>query len=298
LTFIVVAPSGWGFDGRIAVSPFKSGPEPCCPSVLAPLSSLVYQGHMPETYTLYYWPGLPGRGEFVRLVLEQAGVPYDDVARRPKEEGGGPAAIMQILSAPGPGLRPLAPPVLVHGDVRLAQMPNICAYLGARHGLAPAGELARVEAMQLQLTLADLISEAHDTHHPVGSGLYYEDQKPEALRRTRGFVDQRMPKFLRYFEGVLQANREAPGRYLPHLIGAQLSYVDLSMNQVLRGLEYAFPRAFARWSTEVPGLMALRDHVDALPNIAAYRASPRCLPFGEHGIFRRYPELDLAPAEP
>lgn len=250
---------------------------------------------MSETYTLYYWPGLPGRGEFVRLILEQAGVPYDDVARRPKDEGGGPGAIMQILSAPGPGLRPLAPPVLVHGDVRLAQMPNVCAYLGARHGLAPTGEVERFEAMQLQLTLADLISEAHDTHHPVSTGLYYEDQKPEAVRAARSFVDQRMPKFLRYFEAVLQANQKAPGR---HLIGGELSYVDLSMDQVLRGLDYAFPRAFAHWSTEIPGLLALRDRVDALPNIAAYRKSPRCLPFNEHGLFRRYPELDLVPAGP
>jgi glutathione S-transferase len=243
-------------------------------------------------YTLYYWPFLPGRGEFVRLILEQANVPYDDVARRPKEEGGGPAAIMRILADATPGLRPLAPPVLVHGDVRLAQMPNICAYLGARHGLAPSDELGRFEAMQLQLTLADLIAEAHDTHHPVGKGAYYEEQKPEALRTARGFVDQRMPKYLRYFESVLQGNQAAPGQ---HLIGGALSYVDLSMNQVLRGLAYAFPSAFAHWSSEIPGLLTLRDRVDALPNIAAYRASPRCLAFGEHGIFRAYSELDLVP---
>jgi glutathione S-transferase len=243
-------------------------------------------------YTLYYWPFLPGRGEFVRLILEQANVPYDDVARRPKEEGGGPAAIMRILADATPGLRPLAPPVLVHGDVRLAQMPNICAYLGARHGLAPSDELGRFEAMQLQLTLADLIAETHDTHHPVGKGLYYEQQKNEALRCALGFVDERMPKYLRYFERVLQANHAAPGQ---HLIGNALSYVDLSINHVLRGLEYAFPSAFAHWSREIPGLLALRDRVDALPNIAAYRASPRCLAFGEHGIFRFYPELDLVP---
>lgn len=257
---------------------------------------------MPDPdYALYYWPFLPGRGEFVRLILEQAGVPYDDVARRPKEEGGGPAAIMQILAAAGPGLRPLAPPVLVvkrylnaagHGEARIAQMPNICAYLGAQHGLAPSDELGRIQAMQLQLTLADVIAEAHDTHHPVGKGLYYEDQKPEAQRSALGFVDQRIPKYLRYFEAVLQDNRAASGQYL---IGDALSYVDLSMNQVLRGLAYAFPLAFAHWSREVPGLLALRDRVDALPNIAAYRASTRCLAFGEHGIFRCYPELDLVP---
>jgi glutathione S-transferase len=245
-------------------------------------------------YALYYWPNLPGRGEFVRLILEQARVPYDDVARRPTQAGGGPAAIMRILSAAGPGLRPLAPPVLVvNGDVQLAQMPNICAYLGARHDLAPPDELGRVEALQLQLTLADLIGEAHDTHHPVGKGLYYEQQEPEALRCALGFIDQRMPKYLRYFEAVLQANRTAPGK---HLVGGALSYVDLSMNQVLRGLAYAFPSAFAHWSREIPGLLALRDRVNALPNIAAYRASTRCLAFGEHGIFRFYQALDLVPS--
>lgn len=242
-------------------------------------------------YTLYYWPGLPGRGEFVRLVLEQADALYDDIARRPKDEGGGVPALIRLLGAPGPGLRPLAPPVLVHGELRLAQTPIICAWLAARHGLVGEGEDERAEAMQLQLTIADLVVEAHDTHHPVGKGDYYEDQKDEARRAAAQFVAHRMPKFLRYFEAVLQANARGQGR---HLLGDALTYVDLSMNQVLRGLEHAFPRGFAGLRGEIPGLLALREHVDALPRIAAYRASPRCLPFNEHGIFRRYPELDLA----
>jgi glutathione S-transferase len=240
-------------------------------------------------YTLYYWPGLPGRGEFVRLVLEQAGVAYDDIARRPKQQGGGPAAIMRQLASKQPGLVPLAPPILVHGQLRLAQMPNICAWLAARHGLVAADDDARAEAMQLQLTIADLIDEVHATHHPLGSSLYYEDQKPEALRNATQFVQQRLGKFLRYFEVVVQANEAGRGR---HLLGDSLSYVDLAMNQVLHGLAYAFPRALGRIEGELPGLVALREHVDALPNIAAYRASPRWQPFNESGIFRRYPELD------
>lgn len=240
-------------------------------------------------YALYYWPMLPGRGEFVRLVLEQAGVQYDDVARRPADEGGGVPALFALLKAPGPGMAPLAPPVLVHGEFRLAQTPSICAYLGALHGLAPESEGARAEAMQLQLTLADLVAETHDTHHPVGTGEYYEDQKVEALRKSRHFVDMRMPKFLRYFERVLQANGGE------HLVGNGLSYVDLSMNQVMRGLEYAFPRAYAHYRGELPGLIALRERVDGLERIAAYRASERCIDFNEDGIFRAYPELDLVP---
>jgi glutathione S-transferase len=241
-------------------------------------------------YSLYYWPSLPGRGEFVRLVLEQAGVAYDDVARRPAAEGGGVPALMAQLRGTGPGLRPLAPPVLVHGQLRLAQMPNICAWLGARHGLVPDGDDVRAEAMQLQLTIADLVVEAHDTHHPVGKGDYYEDQKPEAKRSAAQFLEQRLPKFLRWFESVLEANQLGQGR---HLLGASLTYVDLSMDQLLRGLAYAFPRAFAALRPEIPGLLALQDHVDALPRIAEYRASPRCIPFNESGLFRRYPELDL-----
>lgn len=238
-------------------------------------------------YELYYWSGLPGRGEFVRLVLEQAGVAYDDVARRPEREGGGDEAIMRQLASEGPGLRSLAPPILVHGQLRLAQMPNICAWLAARHGLVADDENARAEAMQLQLTIADLIDEVHATHHPLGSSLYYEDQEPEALRNATQFVQWRLPKFLRYFESVVQAND------VGFLLGDSLSYVDLSMNQVLRGLAYAFPRALARIEPELPGLFALREHVDALPNIAAYRASTRCLPFNESGIFRRYSALDV-----
>jgi glutathione S-transferase len=241
---------------------------------------------MPEQapYALYYWPSIPGRGEFVRLVLEQAGAPYDDVARR-----SGYPSILAQLNAPGPGLRPLAPPILVDGELRIAQTANICAYLGIRHELAPSDEIGRFAAMQLQLTIADLLNETHDTHHPVSVGLYYEDQKPEALLRTRSFVNQRMGKFLRYFELVLQDNG---GEYM---VGDALSYVDLSIDQVLRGLEYAFARAYASLSDDLPGLLALRERVDALPNIAAYRASDRCLPFSEDGLFRHYPELDLEP---
>jgi glutathione S-transferase len=235
-------------------------------------------------YLLYYWPSIPGRGEFVRLVLEQAGAPYQDVARQ-----GGTKVIVEQLRKAGPGLRPLAPPILVDGEVRLAQTANICAYLGARHGLAPDDEIGRYEALQLQLTIADLASETHDTHHPVSVGLYYEDQKPEALRRARTFVDERMGKYLRYFEAVLQDNGGQ------HLVSDALSYVDLSMDQLLRGLEYAFPRALARLANDIPGLLALRERVDALPRIVAYRASDRCLEFSEDGLFRHYPELDFEP---
>lgn len=239
-------------------------------------------------YQLYYWPSIQGRGEFIRLALEDAGAPYADVARLSEAEGGGVRAIMAMLRGNGPGLTPLAPPILRSGDLVIAQVANILLYLGPRLGLVPGDEASRVAANQLQLTIADLVAEVHDTHHPIANGLYYEDQKPEAVRRTEGFLRDRLPKFLGYFERVVEKGGTG------HLVGGAVSYVDLSMFQIMEGLTYAFPNAMARVSPTVPRLNALRDEVAARPNVAAYLASPRRLPFNENGIFRRYPELDPA----
>lgn len=246
-------------------------------------------------YELYYWPSIQGRGEFIRLAFEEAGVPYIDVARTSAAAGGGVPAIMQILKAEGPALRPFAPPILRVGDQILAQVANILFFLGPRLGLAPSDEAGRHAVNQLQLTVADLVSEVHDTHHPIGSGLYYEDQKAEAKLRTMSFLGQRLPKFLGYFEGVLEANTKGGGRAL---VGDAITYVDLSMFQVMTGLAYAFPNAYARASAAAPRLVALRDQIEKRPRIAAYLASERRLPFNESGIFRRYPELDEEAAKP
>lgn len=236
------------------------------------------------SYELYYWSEIPGRGELVRLALEEAGAPYVDVARTAK----GTQAIMSVLRGDKGGLLPFAPPVLVHGDLVLAQTANILLYLAPRHGLVPDGERARLEAHQLQLTIADLVAEVHDTHHPVAVSLYYEDQKREAKRRSDLFLRERVPKFLGYFEQVLAKTKH----HEPHLLGSAFSYVDLSMMLVLDGLEYAFPRHFEGWARSHPKLVALRTRMAARPRIAAYRTSDRCLPFNEDGIFRHYPELD------
>jgi glutathione S-transferase len=238
-------------------------------------------------YELYYWPTIQGRGEFVRLLLEEAGAPYLDVARLPISADGGVPAMIKLMR--GHGLLPLAPPFLKHGDLVLAQTANILLYLAPRHGLLPADEKSRFAANQLQLTIADLVAEVHDTHHPIASSLHYEDQKPEALRRSADFVGKRLPKFVDYFERALQNNGGI------NLVGATLSYVDLSMFQVLSGLGYAFPRAMARVAPAIPGLVALRDRVALRPRIAAYLGSSRRLQFNETGIFRRYPELDIEP---
>jgi glutathione S-transferase len=238
-------------------------------------------------YELYYWPTIQGRGEFVRLALEAAGADYIDVARQPKSHGGMPAMI-QLLDGSKVERPPFAPPFLRAGELLIGQTANILMFLGSRLGLVPAGEANRLWAHELQLTMADFVGEIHDTHHPIGSGLYYEDQKPEARRRAEDFLANRAPKFLHYFEGVL-AHNPAGGA---HLIGAALSYPDLSLFQIMAGLRYAFPHATATLQPKVPLLVALHSRVAALPKVAAYLASPRRIAFNAEGIFRHYPELD------
>jgi glutathione S-transferase len=246
---------------------------------------------MAEPYKLYYWPILQGRGEFVRLVLEAAGAPYVDVARLPEEQGGGFRPLVAFMQGEQPGHPPYAPPILVHGDLVLAQSAVICAYLGQQHGLAPDAEGERMYALQLQLTIADVADEAHNTHHPISGMLYYEDQKKAALEASRNFLDERLPRLLPYFERVLERSGG------PWLMGESFAYPDLSLFQLAEGLAYAFPKGFARAAESTPLILALRDRVAALPRIAAYLESDRRLPFNEHGVFRHYPELDAHPAE-
>ena len=233
-------------------------------------------------YQLYYWPSIQGRGEFVRLLLEDAGAPYTDVARG----RGGVAAMMKIMRGTLPGLAPFAPPFLRAGKLVIAQTANILMYLAPRHGLIVDRETERLHAHQLQLTIADFLVEVHDTHHPIAGGLYYEDQKPEAKRRTAYFLAERLPMFLGYFESVLAGNARQ------HMIGRRHSYVDLSTFQIMCGLAYAFPRAMAKLAGRTRRLAAVRDRVAVRPRIAKYLASERRIPFNEEGIFRHYPELD------
>ncbi len=240
-------------------------------------------------YELFYWPSIQGRGEFVRLALEAAAAPYVDVARLPAEQGGGAKVLAALLAETAGGGPFFAPPILRHGDVTLSQTGAILQYLGPRLGLVPEDEASRLKANHLQLTISDFVVEAHDAHHPIASSLYYDEQKPEASRRAELFVKNRVPKFLGYFERVLGTNAAAGGR---HAVGAALSYVDLSLFQIVAGVGYAFPRALERMAGKLPRLLALRDDVSVLPAVAAYLASPRRIPFNEHGIFRHYPELD------
>jgi glutathione S-transferase len=240
------------------------------------------------TYELYYWPGIQGRGEFIRLALEEGGTRYIDVALVSRARGGGVPAILKLLAARGVERPPFAVPVLKAGRQLIAQTPNILLYLGDRLHLAPRDQAGRLWTNQLELTILDFYLEIFHTHHPLSDGYAYEEQKPAAKRRTRYFLSARLPKFLGYFERVLALNR-ARG---PWLVGGRLTYADLSMAQVIAGLRYAFPRATRRALRNRPRLCSLHDAVFDRPRIARYVASGRRLAFNNEDLFRHYPELD------
>lgn len=253
-------------------------------------------------YELFYWPSIQGRGEFVRLALEAADAAYVDVARGDAAQGQGQGlpALMQMLDSDGQARPPFAPPILRHGRVVVAQTAAILLYLAPRLGLVGRREADRLWAHQIQLTVADIVDEAHDTHHPVSAALYYEDQKAEALRRARAFREERIPKYLAWFEAVLQRNpknhaeasKKPTAEQALHLVGARLTYCDLSLFQLVEGLRYAFPQATARALEHTPRIAMLADGVARVPRVAAYLQSSRRIPFNEQGIFRRYAELD------
>jgi glutathione S-transferase len=241
-------------------------------------------------YELHYWPSIQGRGEFVRLALEAAGAPYIDVARGSEESGQGVSAMQRVMQDTRLTHPPFAPPFLKDGDMLIGQTAAILHYLAPQLKLVARSEQARVWTQQIQLTIADMVTEAHDTHHPVAAGLHYEEQQPEALRRAREFCRTRLPKFLQWFESIVVRN-PAGSR---HLVGGKLSYADLSLFQLVEGLRYAFPKAAQSALAQTPNVVQLHDRIAALPKVAAYLRSERRIPFNEQGIFRRYPELDLA----
>jgi len=240
-------------------------------------------------YELHYWPTIQGRGEFIRLALEAAGAPYIDVARGPESSGQGVPAMLRHITDRKATLPPFAPPFLKDGALVIGQTAAILHYLGPTLKLVGRSEQARVATQQIQLTIADLVTEAHDTHHPVGVALYYDDQKPEALRRATEFCRARMPKFLQWFETLVVRNPAGSRQ----LVGGKLSYADLSLFQLIEGLRYAFPQAAGQALARTPAIVDLHDRIAGLPRVKAYLKSERRLPFNEQGIFRRYPELDL-----
>ena len=240
------------------------------------------------TYELYYWPGIQGRGEFVRLALEEAGADYVDIALVPEEEGGGVPALQRYIAGDDVERPPFAPPFLKVGRRLIGQTSNILLFLGTKLGLAPRDETGRLWTHQLQLTVADFVDEIHDTHPPIAASLYLEEQQAEATRRTADFLEHRMPKYLGYFATVLERNKHGSG----WLVGSSRTYVDLSVAQVVAGLTYAFPKRSKAVLDRFPGLVSLRERVFARPAIEAYVSSGRRTPFNQMGLFRHYPELD------
>ena len=235
------------------------------------------------SYDLWYWPSIPGRGEFVRLALEAGGIPYRDRAREAGEDGEKAlVADMQAREAH----RPFAPPYLVAGELVIAQTAHILAWLGDKHGLAPGDEAGMLWAIQVQLTISDIVAEVHAVHHPVDFAAYYEDQKAEAARAAKSFRTHRIPKFLGWFEQAI-----GQGGWIA---GDAWSHADTSLFQLIEGLRYAFPSRMAALAGDYPRLAALHDKVAALPRLAAYLASDRRIAFNRDGIFRHYPELDGA----
>jgi glutathione S-transferase len=239
-------------------------------------------------YELYYWPGIQGRGEFVRLALEEGGADYIDTALLPEKKGGGVAALERYLSGDDIVRPPFAPPFLRAGRQLIGQTANILLFLGGPLELAPRDQAGKLWTHQLQLTLADLAAEVHDTHHPIASSLYYEQQKPAARRRARDFLANRVPKYLGYFERVLERNT-ARG---PWLVGSRVTYADLSLAQIVAGFEYAFPRSSRRSLPGYPRVRELRATAFARPRIARYLESKRRLDYNNQDLFRRYRELD------
>ena len=241
-------------------------------------------------YELHYWPTIQGRGEFVRLALEAAGAPYVDVARGAESADQGLPALLRRLHDRKATHPPFAPPFLVDGDLLIGQTAAILHHLAPTLKLVARNERARVWTQQIQLTIADMVTEAHDTHHPIDTGLGYEDQQPEALRRATAFCSTRLPKYLAWFESIVARNPAGQR----HLVDGKLSYADLSLFQLVEGLKYAFPKAAEQALAKTPLVLQLHRRVASLPKVAAYLRSERRIAFNEQGIFRRYPELDIA----
>ena len=227
---------------------------------------------------LWYWPTIPGRGEFVRLFLEAAEIDYEDMAR----EKGAEALVEDLASRTG--IRPFAPPYLVDGDLCIGQTAHILAYLTDKHGLGTGEIEVDLQLIQLQLDISDMVEEVHSTHHPISAGLYYQDQMDAAYEKAIAFREQRIPKYLDHFEAAL----ESLGG--PFVLGDQWSHVDTSLFQLMEGLDYAFPNRMRE--LDYPRLELCRQAVTEIDGVAAYLASDRRMDFNQEGIFRHYPELD------
>ena len=208
----------------------------------------------------------------------------------------------------------LAPPILRHGDLLINQLPNILLYLGPQLGLAPYWDEdpnGIYYINELALTASDgLSNEAHDTHHPIAAGAYYEDQKEEAKKKAKDYIKNRLPKFVGYFERVLKSEASKGGEWL---YGGKLTYADLVLFHTVDGVSFAFPKALEKMkkSGEYDGVFNLIERIRSRDNIKKYLESDRRQKYSK-GIYRKssliyivswercltlpghYPELDAS----
>ncbi|KAK3723430.1 hypothetical protein LTR37_001682 [Vermiconidia calcicola] len=251
-------------------------------------------------YELLYHPGVPGRGEPIRLLLEAAGVPYNDIANQEKngydtvqkicmnkalesDNGNPPVFSPPALRVPGAGKDGKA--------LVISQTPNILSYLGDRTGMA-GDEQEKYWVAQLALTALDLANEVHDSHHPIAVAKYYEEQKEESKGKSKDIRENRFPKFFSYFQRTLQGNKERGGVEGKYMVGKQLTYADTTIWQVLDGCMFAFPKEMEARKEEFPDLLqGFYESVKSEKGLKEYLASDRRLEYSM-GIFRQYPELD------
>nr|ACM44934.1 sigma-class glutathione S-transferase [Laternula elliptica] len=218
-----------------------------------------------DKWVLYYWPGFKGRAEFVRLVFEEAGIPY-------LESNQGVAD--SIIKGEIGGYPVMMPPVVAKGDFRLGQTQMICQYLAGKYGLAPKGEEDKIHAEQVCASMYDYLTEGYGAFHGAKPGVKYADQKEEAQRYIDRVVQQRLPRYLKHFETVLAANTAGTG----FLFGDSISHADLALFHIMNATEFQFPEVY-KSADYIPLLKAHRDRIASRPNIVAYTQSERCKPF-------------------
>ena len=251
----------------------------------------------PEWTVLYHQPGkMKGRGEFLRLMLEDKGVPYDnsgDGLYGPNGSmdmfRGSPQAIDRDADAatasPPCDVHPvLYPPAIWHRPtdgsgppVLINQVGACMIYLGDVLGYAPSTTAERARANQILLNALDYISDGRSSFHPVKNHMSYNEQKEEGDKESKAFAQGRMLSFLHHFDKV--ARRNASGPQSPIAGGPALTYADFALFHVLDATAHQFNSEHYEqaWDkADVPALKQFYQWMMDRPNLKAYFASERC----------------------
>jgi len=227
-----------------------------------------------DMWQILYWPAKDadgkvaagaGRAEYLRVLFEEAGVPYQDVT------AGLRAFFWQNLEAqPYPAL---APPAIRKNNFILGQTAVCAKRLAMEFGFYPTDEDDAAHAEQIVTTVHEYIAEGRSAFHPVKNTMSYHDQKEEAKPYIAAFKADRLPRYMTNFERFLKANRGGGGFF----VGDSLSYVDLQVMVMLQVTRSQFPDAWEALDAKL-----LKDHLaqmEARPRIKAYLLSDRKQPF-------------------